>query len=144
MNNVSALDLAGQGMPRAGLDLASCRPRICWAQARLTEGAACCGVAGATLEGLAGRGFLRWVWGRGNPGLGAHHPAWGEGSTPACWVQLGLALASGIWWWVLASWVGPGWAWGSGGELVGCRPAPGLCPACCTPRLRVRAGSDDP
>ena len=57
----------------------------------------------------------------------------GGGPGLPTWVKLGLVLASGIRGWVLASWVRPGWAWGSGGELVGCSPAPGLGPACAQP-----------
>lgn len=74
--------------------------------------------------------FLRRVWGTWEPQVGGLLPSLGRGGPhlPA-WVQLGLVLASGIWWWVLGSQVRPGWAWGSGGELVGCSPAAGLVPA---------------
>lgn len=82
------------------------------------------------LEGLAGRGFLRWVWGRGNPGLGAHHPAWGEGSTPACVGAAGSC--AGIWHLVVGpglpgrAWVGLGLRWRAGGLPSSPRPEPSL------------------
>lgn len=57
MSSVSALDLAGQGVLRAAWTWLPA-DHICWAQARLTEGAACCGVAGEALEVLASEVFL--------------------------------------------------------------------------------------
>jgi len=65
----------------------------------------------------------------------------GGGPGPPTWVQPGLVLASGIQGWVLASRVRPGWAWGSGGELMGCSPAPGLGPACAQPAAPPSAGA---
>lgn len=91
--------------------------------------------------------FLRRVWGTWEPQVGGLLPSLGRGGPhlPA-WVQLGLVLASGIWWWVLGSRVRPGWAWGSGGEPVGCSPAAGLVPASAQravpPHLQVQAGSE--